>query len=79
MCVLGAQKNRLIETLHLSTHNIGFGCEIRKIVFNYTLLSGGLCPDKVHKPTVSDEMTNSVNRDQTAPHCFIWLVCLNNI
>ena len=28
--VLGAQKNRLIETVHLSTHNIGFGRGIRK-------------------------------------------------
>ena len=28
-CVLGTQKNRLIETVLLSTHNICFGCEIR--------------------------------------------------
>ena len=28
--VLGAQKNRLIETVLLSTHNICFGWEIRK-------------------------------------------------
>ena len=26
----------------LSTHNICFGLEIRKIIFSYTLLSGGL-------------------------------------
>ena len=37
-----AQKNRLIETVLLSTHNICFGREIRKIVFCYALLSGGL-------------------------------------
>ena len=37
--VLGAQKNRLIETVHLSTHNICFGQEIRKIFFDYSLLS----------------------------------------
>ena len=29
-CVLGAQKNRLIETVLLSTHNIRFGQEIKK-------------------------------------------------
>ena len=32
-CVLGAQKNRLIETVLLSTHNICFGWEIKKINF----------------------------------------------
>ena len=31
--VLGAQKNRLIKTVLLSIHNIGFGCEIRKCFF----------------------------------------------
>ena len=41
-CVLVAQKNSLIETVLLSTHNICFGWEIRKIIFCYTLLSGGL-------------------------------------
>ena len=41
-CVLGAQKNRLIETVLLSTHNICFGREINKVVFQYALLSGGL-------------------------------------
>ena len=41
-CVLGAQKNPLIETVLLSTHNIGFGCEIKKIIVQYALLSGGL-------------------------------------
>ena len=41
-CVFGAQKNRLIKTVLLSTHNIGFGWEIRKISFCYALLSGGL-------------------------------------
>ena len=51
--VLSAQKNRLIETVQmsthniietvlLSTHNICFGQEIRKIIFNYELLSRGL-------------------------------------
>ena len=31
--VLCAQKNRLIETILLSTHNICFGLEIRKLFF----------------------------------------------
>ena len=31
---LGAQKNRLIETVLLSTHNICFNCDIRKLYFN---------------------------------------------
>ena len=39
--VLGAQKNRLIETF-LSTHNICFGREIREIILNYTLIFRGL-------------------------------------
>ena len=37
MYVMGAQKNRLIETVLLSIHNICFGCEIRKLLFRYTL------------------------------------------
>ena len=37
--VLGAQKNRLIETVLLSTHNICFGREIRKLNFRYALLT----------------------------------------
>ena len=36
---LGAQKNSLIETVLLSTHNICFGSEIRKSFFCYTLLT----------------------------------------
>ena len=39
---MGAQKNLLIETFFLSTHNICFGWEIRKIIFKYTPLSRGL-------------------------------------
>ena len=37
--VLGAQKNHLIETVLLSTHNICFSWEIWKIFFPYTLLT----------------------------------------
>ena len=40
--VLGAQKNCLNETVLLSTHNICFGREIRKINFWYTLFTKGL-------------------------------------
>ena len=39
MYVLGAQKNPLIETVLLSTHNICFGREIRKLSFCYALLT----------------------------------------
>ena len=39
--VLGAQMNRLIETVLLSTHNICLVSETN-LSFNYTLLSGGL-------------------------------------
>ena len=39
---LGAQKNRLTEAVLLSTQNLCFGWEIKKIVFQYPLLSGGL-------------------------------------
>ena len=42
MYVLGAQKNPLIETVLFSTHNIRIGRDIRKIFFDYTLLSSGL-------------------------------------
>ena len=40
--VLGAEKNRLIEMVILSTHNICFGKEIRKIIIKYKFLSGGI-------------------------------------
>ena len=37
--VFGAQKNRLIEMVLLSTHNICFGWGIRKLNFRYALLT----------------------------------------
>ena len=40
--LLGAKKNRLIETVLLSTHNICFGWEIRKLNFCYILLTNVL-------------------------------------
>ena len=42
MYVVGAQKNRLIETVLLSTHNIYFAWEIRKLFRKYYLSSGAL-------------------------------------
>ena len=41
---MGAQKKHLIEMILLSTHNICFGVEMRKLGFNYwyALLSIGL-------------------------------------
>ena len=42
MFLFGAKKNHLIETVLLSTLNICFGWEIRKIISIYTLLSRGL-------------------------------------
>ena len=39
---MGAQKNRLIETVLLSTHNLCFRWEIRKLFSCYPLLTKGL-------------------------------------
>ena len=36
---MGAQKSRLTETVLLSTHNICFGWEIRKLFFCYALIT----------------------------------------
>ena len=65
-CVLGAQKNRLIETVLLSTHNLCFGWEIMKIYFQYELLSGGLSlfSDKFYffQPLYESQNLKSHNR-----------------
>ena len=60
---MGAQKNRLIETVLLSTHNICFGNEIRKIIFNYAHLSGGL-----HYPYVSACFAGNTKIHLSGPH-----------
>ena len=39
---MGAQKNRLLKTVLLTTHNICFGLEIRKMILKYALLSEGM-------------------------------------
>ena len=46
---MGAQKNRLSETVLLSTHYICFCWEIRKLTFDYALLSGRLSQVKRKK------------------------------
>ena len=46
---LGAQKNRLIETVLLSTHNICFSLEIRKLNFRYTPAFSILYRDAAHR------------------------------
>ena len=60
--VLGAQKNCL-ETVLLSTHNISFGWEIRKIIFCYALLSGGLIhPDMTERLLSGTEASTQTNK-----------------
>ena len=51
MC-FGCSKEPFIETVLLSTHNICFGWDIRKINFNYTRLSGGLIFESDFQNTV---------------------------
>ena len=41
---LGAQNNRLIDTVLLSTHNICFGLELRKIIFCTVLTDHYILP-----------------------------------
>ena len=60
MCVLGAQKNCLVKMVLLSTHNICFGWEIRKINFCYTLLSGGQQIGEIDSPTAVGECADNV-------------------
>ena len=55
---MGAQKNRLIETVLLSTHNIRFGGEIRKLILKYALLSGGLLA------CLKNELTHRRDKDK---------------
>ena len=51
---LGAQKNRLIETVLLSTHNIIMFLLRNKIInFNYTLLTRGLVIPKYTPAAIS--------------------------
>ena len=59
---MGAQKNRLIETVLLSTHNICFGWEIRKLTFHYTLLT------KVLKHKVMDADDGQEGKVDHEPH-----------
>ena len=57
---MGTQKNRLTETILLSTHNIGFGCRIKILEHEKRSLSGAL-----HATTgasVADESFNIVEK-----------------
>ena len=61
MYVLGPQKNHLIQTVLLRTHNTCFGLVQRKIIFNYTLLLGkGLGGGGVHEK--DSILTNSEDK-----------------
>ena len=59
--VLSAQKNRLIQTVLLSTHNICFGLEIRKLIFRYALLAKVLSSNyNVSKSIVASEIISKL-------------------
>ena len=61
MC-FGAQKNRLIETVLLSTHNICLGYEIRKIIYQYALLSGDMMTASIFIIVCTDMLRQSTIR-----------------
>ena len=61
--VLGAQKNRLIETVLLSTNNICLGWEIRKLNFRYPLLTKVL----VYVGVIEDILVHHMGHDSTKP------------
>ena len=63
MCILGAQKNRLNETVLLSTQNTCFGREIRIISFYHTLLSTSIDTDNT---LYSIEILSDMVRNCTA-------------
>ena len=56
--VLGSQKNRLLETVLLSTHNICFGWEARNIYFWYELLT----KDQIHNITVQLDLKELMHK-----------------
>ena len=59
--VLSAQKNRLIQTVLLSTHNICFGLEIRKLIFRYALLAKVLSSNyNISKSIVASEIISKL-------------------
>ena len=47
--LLGAQKNRLIEMVLWSTHNLCFGWEPRKLIYTFSILSGSMSLIKQQK------------------------------
>ena len=59
--VLSAQKNRLIQTVLLSTHNICFGLEIRNLIFRYALLAKVLSSNyNISKSIVASEIISKL-------------------
>ena len=56
--VLGTQKNSLIETVLLSTHNICVGWELRKIIFNSNALEYVTTSD-----WITSKICNSISCD----------------
>ena len=71
---MGAQTNRLIETVRLGTHSICFGWEIRKLFFCNALITKGLRKhDSIWDSTLEDQkplmgtLTNSDDPDEM-PH-----------
>ena len=68
MC-LGAQKNRLIETVLLSTHNICFGREIRKKIQLRALIWG-----PVLSPLCSKKAFTVISNVVATVAIFIFLV-----
>ena len=58
------------KTVLLETHNIFLGCEVRKIIFNNTLLSGGLA---ICLPDLLSICARSL---QTIEPLFLILLCL---
>ena len=69
-CVLGAQKNPLIRTVLLSTHNICFEVRNKKNDFNYTPLSGGLHMCVPIMPTMSSIY---LVHYKGLIHCLVWV------
>ena len=66
---MGALKNCHKEMVLLSTHNICFGLEIKKIIFQCALLSLILRPNEVNTKRIEEfQMFISNNRAQILPN-----------
>ena len=56
--ILDAQNNHLIELVLLSTHNICFDLERRRIFFNHTYLKAGPGIGHVYEPAVRPKLSS---------------------